>query len=174
MIKMDFKIRPFKESDVSRLAQYANNWNISRYLSDQFPHPYSEEDALAFIKRVRAIDPLQSMAITIKDEVVGGIGIHPQDDIHRKNAEIGYWLAEPYWGQGIMSKAIKHMIEYGFKTFDIERIFARTFGDNFASQKVLTKNGFRKEAFLEKTLFKDKRLHDECILGIRREDVIGM
>lgn len=167
---MEFKIRPFRKSDTARLAKYANNWNISRYLSDQFPYPYSEEDAKTFIERVSKYDPLRSMAITVNDEVVGGIGIHPQDDIHRKNAELGYWVAEPFWGKGIMSKAIGYMLSYGFENFEIERIFARTFADNAASQKVLTRNGLKQEAHLVKTLFKADELHDELIFGIRRDE----
>ena len=79
-------------------------------------------------------------AIDVNGEAVGGIGLHPQTDIHRKNAELGYWLAEPFWGKGIVSKAILEIIEFGFKTYDIDRIFARPFGTNAASQKVLEKN----------------------------------
>lgn len=167
---MDFKIRPFKASDAENLAKYANNWNISRYLSDHFPYPYTHKDAVGFIERTLLQDPLHSFAITIDDEVVGGIGIHPKDDIHRKNAELGYWVAEPYWGRGIMTKAIAEMISYGFRTFEIERIYALTFADNVASQKVLLRNGLKKEAQFERTLFKDGELHDECVYGIRREN----
>jgi RimJ/RimL family protein N-acetyltransferase len=68
---------------------------------------------------------------------------------------------------GIISKAIPQMIEYGFKTFDIDRIFARPFGSNFASQKVLEKAGFKLEARLSKTLFKNGEYQDELIYAIR-------
>ncbi|WP_224490317.1 GNAT family N-acetyltransferase [Robertkochia flava] len=168
---MDIHIRPFKRSDIGSLAKHANNPKIARFLSDQFTYPYSEEDAAAFIEQALSRNPLRSFAITINNEVIGGIGIHPQEDIHRKNAEIGYWVAEPYWGKGIMTKAISWMLEYGFATFDIERIFAKTFFENQASQKVLLKNGFKKEAHFKKTVFKNGVLHDEFVFGIRREEV---
>ena len=166
---MNVQRRPYRISDIPRLAKYANNWNISKYLSDQFPFPYTEKDAEKFIKRTLEQDPLHSFAIVVDDELVGGIGIHPKDDIHRKNAELGYWVAEPFWGKGIMSRMIREMVEYGFKTFDIERIYAATFGDNKASQAVLLKNGFQEEAHFIKTLYKDNTLHDEIIFGIRKD-----
>src|SRR5690606_938234 len=95
------------------------------------------------------------LAITIEDEFVGGIGLHPQNDIYRLNAELGYWLAEPFWGQGIISKAIQEMIQYGFAKLPIQRIFARPFGSNLASQRVLEKNGFILEARIKGCLIKN-------------------
>jgi RimJ/RimL family protein N-acetyltransferase len=108
------------------------------------------------------------MAIDINGEACGGIGIHPQDDIQCKNAELGYWLGEPFWGKGIITSAILQMVENGFNSFDINRIFARPFGSNLASQKVLEKTGFILEAKLEKTLFKNGIYEDELIYAIRK------
>jgi len=167
---MDFEIRPFKISDSASVVKYANNPKIARFLSDQFPYPYTEDDARAFIERASGKNPTQSFAIVAGGEVIGGIGIHPQEDIHRKNAEIGYWVGEPFWGKGIMSRAIAWMLDYGFKTFDIERIFAKTFFENEASQHILLKNGFTREAHFKKTVFKNGALYDEFVFGIRREE----
>ncbi len=72
----------------------------------------------------------QIFAIEILGEASGGIGLHLQNDIQIKNAELGYWLAEPYWGKGIITQAIMQIINYGFDTFEIDRIFARPFGPN--------------------------------------------
>ena len=106
--------------------------------------------------------------IEINGEASGGIGLHLQSDIHKKNAELGYWLAEPHWGKGVMSKAVKQMIDYGFKTFEIERIFARPFGTNIGSKKVLDKAGFILEGKFEKTLFKNGEYFDELIYAVRK------
>jgi [ribosomal protein S5]-alanine N-acetyltransferase len=86
-----------------------------------------------------------------------------------KNAELGYWLAEPFWGRGIVSSAISQMVEFAFSTYDIDRVFARPFGTNIASQKVLEKNNFILEGKFEKTLIKNGELLDELIYAIRRE-----
>jgi RimJ/RimL family protein N-acetyltransferase len=76
---------------------------------------------------------------------------------------MGYWLAEKYWGKGIMTKAITEIINYGFQTFDIVRIFARPFSTNLNSQRVLEKTGFTFEARLKKALFKNGEFLDELI-----------
>ena len=98
----------------------------------------------------------------------GSIGLHLQTDILRKNAEIGYWLGESYWNKGIITKVIPQMIEYGFKNLDIVRIFARIFGTNIASQKVVEKCGFVLEGKYNKTLFKNGEFLDELIYAIRK------
>ena len=67
-----------------------------------------------------------------------------------------------------MTKAIAQIVDYGFKNFDINRIFARPFGRNIGSIKALEKNGFQLEATLEKTILKDGIYEDELIYAIRR------
>ena len=112
---------------------------------------------------IRDDDPVKVFAIEINGEAAGSIGIFPQSDIHRKSAEIGYWLSEDYWGNGIIPRAIERVVRYGFETFDITRVFARPFGRNTASQRVLEKSGFKPEARLEKALFKNGEYEDEMI-----------
>lgn len=154
--------------DLDSLVRYANNINIARFLTNQFPHPYTEENGRAFIEFAMSGTPMRIMAIDINNEAVGGIGVHPQKDVYSKNAEMGYWLAEPFWGNGIMTSAIRQMVDYGFKNFDINRIFARPFGNNHASQKVLEKSGFTLEARYEKTFFKNGEYLDELVYAVRR------
>ncbi|SHI51869.1 Acetyltransferase (GNAT) domain-containing protein [Cruoricaptor ignavus] len=92
---MEFKLRPWNISDLNCLVKYANNWNIAKNMTDKFPFPYTEDSGRAFIEIATKDDPIHIFAIDINGQAVGSIGIHPQDDIHRKNAELGYWLAEP-------------------------------------------------------------------------------
>lgn len=167
---MEFKLRPWKKRDLVSLVKHANNWNIAKYLTDEFPHPYTKENGEKFIRFALGYDPVQIFAIEINGEASGGIGLHPQDDIHKKNAELGYWLAEPYWGNGIITKAIKEIVEYGFKTYEIDRIFARPFGSNIGSHRALEKAGFQLEARFEKTIWKKDRYEDELIFAIRRSE----
>lgn len=165
---MDFQLRPFKSNDAKSLSQYANNKKVSDNLTNGFPFPYTMAHAHAFIKMASSFVPCQIMAITIGDQVVGGIGLHKQEDVYFKNMELGYWLAEPFWGRGIMTAAIREMVRYGFETFDINRIFARPYGYNEGSKRVLEKSGFEQEAFLKETFFKNGAYVDEYIYGIRR------
>lgn len=169
---MKFKLRPWDMSDLDSLVIHANNPKIAKNMTDGFPHPYTLENGKAFIEIATREKPVHIFAIEINDKAVGGIGIHPQRDIHCKNAELGYWLGEPFWGQGIISKAIPQIVDFAFKTYDINRIIARPFGSNKASQKVLEKNQFVLEGRFEKVLFKNGEYLDELIYAIRRENWI--
>ncbi|MBL0330432.1 MAG: GNAT family N-acetyltransferase [Bacteroidetes bacterium] len=166
---MHFTLRPFTINDLNSLVKYANNPKIANNLTDKFPYPYTKENGKMFIEFATKNTPTNIFAIDINGEACGGIGIHPQEEVHRKNAELGYWLGEHYWGNGIITKAIEQIADYGFKNFDITRIFARPYGTNFASQRVLEKAGFILEARFEKTLFKNGEYKDELIYAIRRK-----
>ena len=165
---MNFKLRPWIIDDLDSLVKFASKPNIAKFMTDGFPHPYSVENGKAFIDYATKDNPIHIFAIDINKQAVGGIGIHPQADIHRKNAELGDWLAEPFWGKGVVTKAIIQMIDFGFKTYDIDRIFARPFGTNIASQKVLEKAGFILEGRFERSLFKNGEYLDELIYAVRR------
>ena len=165
---MEFKLRSWNLNDLESLVKYANNYNIAKNLTNQFPHPYSKENGVAFIAMATKNDPLTIFAIEINGQAAGGIGLHPQQDIHCKNAELGYWLAEPYWGKGIITHAIQEIVAYGFKTFEIDRIFARPFENNVGSQKALIKSGFVLEGKFDKVLYKNGEYLDELIYAIRK------
>jgi len=166
---MDIKLRKWSEADLDGLVKYANNYDVAKWLTNGFPHPYTQEDGKAYLSMIANDNPTKVFAIDVNGEAVGSIGIFPQADIHEKNAEVGYWLAENYWGQGIMSKAIQKIVEYGFQTFDIVRVFARPFSTNLKSQRVLEKAGFVLEARLKKALFKNGELIDELIYAKRND-----
>jgi len=165
---MLFTLRPFTQNDIPSLVKYANNIKIAQFMTNQFPNPYTEEKGRAFIMFANSNSPVHIMAIEINGEAAGGIGLHPQTDIHAKNAELGYWLGEPFWGNGIITRAIPQMIEYGFSNFEINRIFARPFGSNLASQRVLEKNGFVLEARYHQTLYKNGKFEDELVYAVRK------
>lgn len=165
----NFILRRWEEEDLESLVHHANNPDIAKNLTNQFPYPYTHEKGKAFIEYARQNNPANIMAIVINGKAVGGIGIHPQTDIMCKNAELGYWLSQDYWGRGIITAAVKQMVEYGFKNWEnISRIYARPFGTNMASQKVLEKCGFKLEARFEKNIFKNGEVLDELVYAIRR------
>lgn len=163
-----FTLRPFRESDAQSIVKYANNPKIAANLTDGFPNPYGLNDAKKFLTMAIQTESYTIFAIDINGEACGSIGIFVQSDIHRKSAECGYWLAEPYWGKGIIPEAIKQIVDYGFRTFDIVRIYARPFSFNKESQRVLEKAGFTLEATLKKACFKNGEFCDELIYSIVR------
>ncbi len=166
---MEINLRPIKNDDLDNLVKYAGNKKIFDNLTDQFPHPFTADAGKNFINKIRKVEPHHVLAIDHEGELIGAIGVHPQADVYCKNAEMGYWVAEEFWGQGVISQAIPKMVDYGFEKFDFTRIFARPYGRNVASQKALEKSGFVLEATLEKTFYKNGRFEDELIYAIRRK-----
>jgi ribosomal-protein-alanine N-acetyltransferase len=166
---MDFTLRPWTLDDLDNLVKFANNQAIAKNMTDQFPHPYTADNGRAFIEFATKDSPIHVFAIDLRGTAIGGIGIHPQSDIQRRNAELGYWLAEPFWGKGIMTQAVPLMIDFAFKTYDITRIYARPFGTNVGSQRVLEKTGFKLEARFERSLFKNGEYLDELVYAIRKK-----
>ena len=167
---MSIRLRTWQSADLDDLVRYANNWNVAKNLMDRFPHPYTKSDGKFFIGFAAGEGSPYIFAIDLDGRAIGGISVEPQTDIHRKNAELGYWLAQPYWGQGMVSKAVAQVVEYAFNAFDIDRIFARPFGTNTASHRVLEKNRFVLEARFEKVLYKNGAYIDELVYAIRKKD----
>jgi RimJ/RimL family protein N-acetyltransferase len=163
------ELRPWTIADLDNLIKYANNIHIAQNLTNAFPHPYTKTAGEKFIEMANSSSPVSIFAICINHEAIGGIGVHPQQDIHQKSAELGYWLAEPYWGKGIMSTAVKQMITFAFNNFDINRLYARPFSSNIGSQKVLKKCGFTLEARLKKSIYKNGIFLDELIYSIVKD-----
>ncbi len=165
---MHFTLRPFHTDDLTALVKHANDPTVAAHLTDAFPHPYTEAHGRAFIEQALKSPPLRR-CIDIGGECIGAIGLHPKSDLWRRNLELGYWLAKEHRGKGIMTDAIRQMVQLGFATFpEITRIYATPFGSNTATQKALEKAGFALEATLIGTLVKNDRVEDEWIYAVRR------
>lgn len=158
--KEGYTIRPWQIQDTEPLAKYLNNINIWNNLRDSLPFPYTKENAETFISMNLNDSNPKNFAIVVDGEAVGGIGIIPKQDIERLSAEIGYWLAEPFWGKGIVSSVIKDYSKYIFENTEIIRLFAITFDNNIASQRVLEKAGFTKLCIMHKAAVKNGRVMD--------------
>jgi len=156
-----FLLRRIKPQDRDQLAKIANNRKIWLNLRDQFPHPYSMQDADSYINMVIDEQPHFSFAIDLNGKFAGMIGIVGLNDVYKHTAEIGYWLGEPYWGHGIMTKACRIITKYALEDFAFTRIQAGIFEYNVASMKVLEKCGYTKECISRKSITKDAKIIDE-------------
>ena len=164
-------MRPWSISDASHLALIADNKKIADNLRDGFPNPYSYKDALDWLNLILPENnPPRFFAITVDNQLVGSIGLVTKTDIYRKNFEIGFFLSENWWGQGIMTRAIKAAVSYSFRDFDIVRIYAETFSDNIGSRRALEKAGLKLEAVLRRSIIKNEIIKDSCIFSVLRED----
>lgn len=156
-------LRNWTLDDAASLAKHADNPRIASMMRDAFPSPYTPEDAHRFI--AMATGPAQNLflAIDINGEAVGGIGIHPLDDVKRRTAEIGYWLSESYWGRGIITDAVRSLVPVAFERYDIVRLQAGIFSNNPASMRVLEKCSFAREAMHKNAITKNGVVLDEVM-----------
>ena len=159
-------IRPWRSDDAPALARHANNRNVARQLRDRFPHPYTIADARQFIQMASGTRPTTMFAMVVGAEAVGGIGFFPGADVERFSAEIGYWLAEPYWGRGITAEAITLMSRYAFEMCNMLRLFALPFADNQQSIRVLEKAGYTREATLRASSVKYGQVRDQALFAL--------
>ena len=170
----EWKLRSWRPGDEAALVKYANNRNISINLRDRFPHPYAMDDAIAWVQSVKDQRPVTNFAIATAidndndDEAIGSIGLTLQEDVHRRSGEIGYWLAEPFWGRGIATRAVQALTEYAFTNFDLVRLYANVFEWNPASGRVLEKAGFTLEGRLRKNITKDGNTIDQFLYALVR------
>ena len=159
----DYMIRSWKGGDAYSISKYANNRKIWLNLRDGFPHPYSLADAKQFIAKAQAKDPETFFAIASLKEAIGSIGLGLGQDVHRYSAELGYWLAEPYWNQGVITDSIFKITEYAFEELELLRIYTEPYASNPASLKVLEKCGFQYEGRLKANVYKDGKVLDQLM-----------
>ena len=162
-------LRPWKKDDAEALAILADNKKIFNNLRDGFPQPYTLQNAKEFISHAQQAIDEKLFAITVGDSLIGSCGIMFKKDVYRKNAEIGYFLGEPFWGRGYASDAIKGLRDFIFSQYDIIRVYAEPFADNFASRKALEKSGFILEATFEQNVIKNNLIKDTCIYRCLKE-----
>lgn len=159
---MSITIREWKPEDKTDLAENLNNRNILNNLRDGLPYPYTEKDAEEYIHAMLSADKDKTFAfaVALDDKVIGSIGIFRCDNIHRRTAELGYYIGEKYWGNGYMTSAVRQICDYVFDNTDIVRIFAEPFAGNIASCRVLEKAGFTCEGVLRDNAFKNGEFLD--------------
>ena len=168
---MDLLLRPYQLSDQSALAALANNPQVSANLKDIFPYPYTPQDAQNYLNFItqNSNNNLIEYAIIVDGLFAGAISITFGEDIYSHLAEIGYWLGEPYWHQGIMKKAVKMIIKYIFDNYDTKIIKAEIFSRNIGSRKVLLANNFEYLVTLKKHAYKRGEFLDLELFELTRD-----
>nr|WP_122012566.1 GNAT family protein [Maliibacterium massiliense] len=165
-------LRPWEMADAPALARALGNRRVQDNLRDGIPYPYGEQDARAFIAQMRAADPnaIFSFAISAGGRLAGSIAAFRQENIHFRTAELGYFVAEPFWGRGIATCAVGQLCAHVFAHSDILRIFAEPFACNAASCRVLEKCGFTREGTLRANAVKNGRVLDMHLYARVRTD----
>ena len=172
---MHCKIRKWKLSDAKALSDTLSSGKIQQNLRDGLPFPYTEQDGKDYISSVLSADTdiTFAFAITVQDKAIGSISVLRQSNIHRQTAELGYYIAEEYWGKGIMTDAVRQICRYVFDNSNIIRIYAEPFAFNTASCRVLEKAGFQYEGTLRSNAVKNGRIIDMKLYSLLKSEIGG-
>jgi RimJ/RimL family protein N-acetyltransferase len=163
------ELRRWRASDAASLVRNANNVNVAKHLRDRFPHPYTWQDAQAFLAAACGEEPQTNFAIDVAGEAVGGLGYVPGSDVERYSAEVGYWLGESYWGRGVVTEALALFTRHAFAELGLLRLFALPLADNAASIRVLQKVGFSEEGILRSSCVKFGHPRNQVIYALVNE-----
>ena len=167
---MEYELREWRMSDAADLAAALNNRRILNNLRDGMPYPYTEKDAEEYITAMLTSDKNMVFArtIVVNGRAAGSIAVFRQGNIHRRTAELGYYLSVEYWGRGIMSRAIGELCGEIFAATDILRIYAQPFSYNAGSRRALEKAGFTYEGTLKNCAVKNGRVQDMTMYSLTR------
>ena len=157
-------LRDLQTEDESWLIQYLNNPEVVKYLTDRIPFPYTRDDARWWITSGSKKEIVR--AIVFAGVPVGVIGVCPGIDNYRHKGEIGYWLGEDFWGQGIATQAVITMTDYIFNNTSLQKLFAPVFAENIASAKALEKAGYQLEGVFRQGIIKDDNYYDERVYSL--------
>jgi len=155
------ELREFEQKDEALLVSYLNDEAQTHFLSARLPQPYTIEAAHWWVNTGSKIGV--AYAIIHNGIFVGSISAIPGEFEKQKTAEIGYWVAKPYWGKGIASEALQKFTHLLFENADFIRLNASVFEGNFGSSKVLQKCGYKLETVLEKAIYKNGAVFNEMV-----------
>ena len=166
-------LRAFTDADAEPLFEHARNPNVTRYTLWE-PHA-TVADAVTFVRDYAALRYLEGMAepyaitITPDPRPVGACGCFWVAQPHR-TMELGYWLAEPFWGNGYAAEACRAVLAFAFAEYAPERMQARVVDGNTASERVLAKLGFRHEGLLRRSLLRRGKFEDVRMYSVLRDE----
>ena len=166
-------VHPLSYNDAESIQLIAS----ARQIADttiSIPHPYPDGEAERYtIKKITEFQTGKSAAFAIKAKLEAKLmGVIEIRDIDREHsvAELSFWLAPQFWGQGYMSEAVQPILDYGFTHLSLNRIYAFHMARNPASGKVLQKNGFQPEGLLRQRVRKWDVFEDVVLLSILHRD----
>lgn len=163
-----------KESDLLFVVEYLQD-KIFSDLTSNIPYPYHIENAEFWLKISReAFDKKKGFTFAIRDKeekIIGAIGLHDEGS---DKAELGYWMAKPFWSKGYVTEAAEAIIDFGFKELGFNKIYATYFPHNPASGRIMQKVGMKQEAILKQHLKKDGKYYDIPMYSIFKNEVLTL
>ena len=159
----DLVLREWTDGDADALVAAINDPEIA-YWIPTIPHPYTEDDARAFL-RGDVVPAEYRLAMTLAGAIVGGIGMGV--NAHDYRGRIGYWVAASARGQGICTRALRTLSRHGLDELALQRLDLITDPENVASQRVAEKVGYQREGVLRRHLrHRDGRIRDSVMFSL--------
>jgi [ribosomal protein S5]-alanine N-acetyltransferase len=162
-------LREFNKADLNSIHTYASDQEVSIYLPWG---PNSEADTENYLDNIISYQlnsPRKDyeIAVELKENhlVIGACAIHVTDSLTREGF-IGYCYNKQYWRNGYASEAAKAIIEFGFKSLNLHRIYATCDPGNIGSSKVLEKIGMSKEGHLREHKLQRGKWRDSFLYSI--------
>ena len=138
-------LRPWKESDAETLYEYAKNPLVGPIAG--WPVHTSIENSRQLIQNVLSADETYAVTLKGEDKAIGSIGLMIGDqsnlNISDNEGEVGYWIGEPYWGQGLIPEAVAEIMRYAFDGLHLDVLWCGYFDGNDKSKRVQEKCGFQ-------------------------------
>lgn len=163
------------EEDVDELAELADDPEIARFTF--VPSPYDRGDAERFVERARdliGVGDAYPLVVELRDggDVAGIMALEPVDEEDLR-ADVGYWIGEPYRGQGLAGEALDRVLEFAFDGLGMERVQARVLPGNQRSVTLLENRGFRREGRLRRHVRHRGERKDEIRYGLLADEWRG-
>ena len=163
-------LRPFRLDDVDEVFEYAKDPQWAQYLGGHIPQPYTRRDAEQFVAHavLASWDAHPVFAVELDGRVSGGVDLDMKqiDDI----AELGYALAKPHWGKGLMPEAARAAVDWGFEQLGLAKVYAMVDVRNARSLRVMEKLGMAREGVLRSHASVRGNRIDVAAYGLVRED----
>lgn len=163
-------LRPFTLGDAADVQRLAGEKEIAA-TTMTIPHPYPDGAAEEWIAKDQPRfdeGKVANFAVTLREsgELIGAIGLSIKRE--HSHAEMGYWIGKPYWNKGYASESTRALLQYGFNTLGLNRIFAHHMTKNPASGRVMQKIGMTFEGTLPEHIRKYDRFENLALYGITR------
>mgnify|MGYP002354821476 FL=1 len=166
-------LRALRPMDAVSIYRYLNDRRVNRCLP-LVPKPYRMDDAHAWVRLTGELaeagtDYHFGIELVTTGEIVGMIGLKEVHQADRRS-EVGYWLARPYWRQGLTEEALRLLVRFAFGTLRLHRLSALVLATNVGSARLLEKVGFFREVVAREHIRVGRKYVDEYTYGLLREE----
>ena len=165
-------LRPWRETDAAALFRYASDPDIGPIAG--WPPHTSVENSLEIIRTVFAAPEVYAVVLKETGEPVGCCGLMFSDSLHsadmgEREAEIGYWIGRPFWGQGLIPEAVRELLRYCFEDKGAQRVWCSHYAGNEKSKRVIEKCGFSYQLTCERPALVDDALRPTLFYALTKE-----